>query len=183
MDVERKITDLLQAIKVTATPWEFVTSGGGELTVGTPIAKLSVAGTAGALWLKYGKGKPIRFTYGGAGGSVGLSLVPFPGNFSFSIPAMPSAGVVYKLPFAGKSLSESELRGTFVMMELCADLGPGLSGAVMFIGGNPYLAAMAGPLYIPALIASSNACVRFGGLTATLLPVNASVTAYIGAIY
>jgi len=183
MDVQRKISDLLRAITVTATPWEFVTSGGAELMVGTPIVRLSVAGTAGALWLKYGTGRPIRFTSGGAGGSVGLTLVPFPGNFSFSIPAMPSAGVVYKLPFAGKSLSQSELKGTFVMMELCADLGPGLSGAVMFMGGNPYLAAMAGPFFIPALIATSNACVRFGGLTATLLPVNASASAYVGAIY
>jgi len=96
---------------------------------------------------------------------------------------MPSAGVVYKLPFAGKSHSQSELKGVFVTLELCADLGPGLSGAVMFIGGNPYLAAMAGPLYLSALIATSNACVRFGGLTATLLPVNASASAYVGAIY
>jgi hypothetical protein len=184
MDVERKIRDLMSAVWVTKTPWEFVTSGGGELTVGTPVAKVSVAGTVGAIWIKYGGGgKPIRLTYGGLGGSVGLSLVPFPGNFSFSIPAMPSAGVIYKMPFAGKTLSQSEFKGGLVMMELCADLGPGASGAVMFVGGNPYLAAAAGPLSLPALIATSNACVRFGGLTATLLPVNASATVYQGAIY
>lgn len=183
MDVERKIKDLLSAVRVTTTPWEFVTSGGGELAIGTPVAKVSVAGTLGAIWIKYGKGgKPIRLTYGGLGGSIGLSLVPFPGNFSFSIPAMPSAGVIYKMPFAGKTLSESEFKGGLVMMELCGDLGPGLSGAVMFVGGNPYIAAAAGPLTVPALIATSNACVRFGGLTASLLPVNVSTTVYVGGI-
>ena len=184
MDMVQRAKDLLTALRVTKSPWEFVTSAGGELTVGTPIAKLSVAGTAGAIWVKNGStGKTIRLTYGGAGGSVGLSLVPFPGNFSFSIPQMPSAGTIYKLPFAGKTLSESELKGGFIMTELCADLGPGLSGALMFLGGNPYLAAAAGPLASVALIATANACVRFGGLTATLLPVNASATVYMGAIY
>jgi hypothetical protein len=183
MDIEQRFSDLLRAIRVTRTPWEFVTSGGGELTVGTPIARVSAAGTAGALWVKYGSSKPIRLTYGGVGGSVGVSLVPFPANFSFSLPQMPNAGVIYKLPFAGKTLSESELKGLFVMIEICADWGAGLSGAVMFIGGSPQLASIAGPLFVPALIASSNACVRFGGLTATWLPLNASTSVYVGAIY
>jgi hypothetical protein len=51
MDVERKIKDMLSAVRVTSTPWEFVTSGGGELMVGTPVARVSVAGTVGAIWI------------------------------------------------------------------------------------------------------------------------------------
>lgn len=183
MDVENKIKDLLRTIQVARTPWQFVTSGGGELTVGTPIARLSVGATAGAMWIRYGSDQPIRLNYGGVGGAVGLSLVPFPGNFSFSLPSMPNAGVIYKLPFAGKTLSKGELTGMFVMMEVCLDWGAGLSGTVMFIGGSPYLVSVPGPLALPALIATSNACVRFGGLTATVLPVNASVNAYLGLIY
>jgi len=79
MDVENKIKDLLRTIQVTRTPWQFVTSGGGELTVGTPIARLSAGATAGAMWVRYGSEQPVRLKYGGVGGAVGLSLVPFPG--------------------------------------------------------------------------------------------------------
>ena len=138
MGIEKTATDWLKAARVTETPWQFVTSAGGELAVGTPIARLSVAGVVGALWVKYGRdGTTQRLTYGGVGASAGFSLVPFPANFSFSIPAMPSAGVIYKLPFAGKALSFNELRGPFVMMQVGVDWGPGVSGSVMFIGGNP----------------------------------------------
>jgi hypothetical protein len=183
MDVEQTLKDMVAALRVVESPWRFVTSGGATLSVGTPIARVSVAATMGALWVAFGTANPIRLTYGGVGGSVGLSLVPFPGNFSFSIPAMPSAGVVYKLPFAGKSLSAGELKGQFLMFELAADWGPGASGALMFLGGNQTFASLVGPaLYIPALIATSSACVRFGGMTATLIPVNASATVYTGII-
>ena len=183
MKIKQALSRLARTLLVTKTPWEFVTCDGGELTVGTPIARVAVAGTMGAFWVREDSGAPIRLIYGGAGGAVGLSLIPFPGNFSFSIPAMPSVGTIYRLPRAGKGLSLNELKGTFLMMELSADWGPGVSGALMFLGGAPQLAVLAGPFFVPALIATSKACVRFGGITATVLPVNAGATVYVGAIY
>lgn len=166
------------------SPWTFDTSAGAELMVGTPIARVAVGGTMGAIWVKYrGGGQSTRLTYGGAGGSLGASLIPFPGNFSFSIPQMPSGGVVYKLPSAGKTLSLSEMRGVFLLFELAADWGPGASGAVMFIGGNQVLASVVGPgMYVLAMLATSKACVRFGGMTATAVPFNAAASVYTGLI-
>jgi len=183
MELKQSIDSLVRNLVLTKTPWKFVTCDGGELTVGTPIARVSLAGTLGAFWVRKDAGPPVRLLYGGAGGAVGLSLIPFPGNFSFSTPAMPSVGAIYRLPCGGKSLSLNELKGTFLMMELSADWGPGASGALMFLGGAPQLAVLAGPFVIPAFIATSKACVRFGGITATVLPVNAGATVYVGAIY
>jgi hypothetical protein len=130
-----------------------------------------------------------QLDFGGIGGSAGLSLIPFPGNFSFSLPQMPNAGTIYKLPFAGSgNLSLSDLKGSFVLLEIAGDAGPGLSGALMFLGGSTIIASMvavatAGSMQIPALIATSNACVRFGGLTATLLPFNVGISLYVGIIF
>jgi hypothetical protein len=184
MDLEQTYRDMVSSFSVVESPWTFDTSAGAELVIGTPVARVAVAGTMGAIWVRYhGAGKSTRLTYGGAGASLGVSLVPFPGNFSFSIPQMPSGGMVYKLPFAGKTLSLSELRGVFLLFELAADWGPGASGAVMFIGGNPVLASLVGPgLYVLAMLATSKACVRFGGMTANALPVNASASVYTGLI-
>jgi hypothetical protein len=57
----------------------------------------------------------------------------------------------------------------------------------MFLGGSERIAAAAamasnGLLQLPALLATSNACVRFGGMNAVLLPANMGLTAYLGAI-
>jgi hypothetical protein len=99
---------------------------------------------------------------------------------------MPSAGRIYKLPFAGYTLGLKEMKGTFVMFELGADFGAGASAALMFLGGNAMIAGVAGAFLsvsqLPALLATSNACVRFGGMTATLLPANAGVAIYTGVI-
>ncbi len=73
-------------------------------------------------------------------------------------------------------------------MELAGDLGAGGSGTIMYLGGS-YLAgvlagaASFGALQIPAIIATSNACVRFGGLTATLIPANIGVSFYVGRVF
>jgi hypothetical protein len=68
-------------------------------------------------------------------------------NFSFSIPDMPSAGTVYKLPYAGKTLSLKELKGGFIMLQAGADAGAGRAKGVMFLGGDLQLAGLAGPLF------------------------------------
>ena len=177
-------------LTVTESDWKFVTSGGGELTVGTPVAHLGVNATGGAMWVKRDSdASASRLDYGGLGGSLGLSLIPFPGNFSFSIPQMPNAGTIYKMPMAPSgNLQLSHLKGLFVMMELCADVGPGASGALIFLGGSATAASMAGAMsggamQLPALIATSNACLKVGGMTATLLPVNVGGSAYIGLAF
>lgn len=118
---------------------------------------------------------------------MGVSLVPTVADFAFSLPQMPSAGKIYKLPFAGRSLSLREMRGLFVMIDISGDVGPGGSGSVIFLGGS-YIAASvagvvsAGILQLPAILATCNAVVCFGGITASLIPVNASVNFYVGAV-
>jgi hypothetical protein len=177
-------------LSVSESTWRFVTSAGGELSIGTPVVHVGANVTAGAIWLQDGAGgKPIRFTFGGVGGSASLNLVPFPANLSFSMPQMPSSGTVYKLPYAGGTLSESELRGAFVQIGIASDFGPGYGQSLMFMGGSASLAAILNMmpgvgmiLNLTALLATSNACVRFGGMSATLLPGNVGLAAYVGAI-
>ncbi len=187
MGWQEEVNQIIEKMVIVESDWKFVTSGGGTLSVGTPIAKLSVAGTGGLIQVQRDVDRtPTQLNFGGLGGSVGLSLIPSPANFSFSIPAMPSAGRIYKLPMAGRSLSLREMKGAFVMFEAGADFGAGASGAFMFLGGNSFAAGMAGAispaLNLPTLIATSKACVRFGGMTATLLPANVGVTIYVGMI-
>lgn len=119
--------------------------------------------------------------------TVGVSLIPTIVDFSFSLPQMPSSGVIYKLAFAGKTLSFSELQGLFVMVDISGDVGPGGSGSIMFLGGSYLISsiagfASAGALQIPAILATCNAAVCFGGLTASVIPANASITCYLGVI-
>ncbi|MHC1742351.1 MAG: hypothetical protein AB9873_04875 [Syntrophobacteraceae bacterium] len=173
---------------VVRSEWSFVTSAGGDLSIATPVVHVGVNATGGALWVQRdSESSPRSLKYGGVGGSVGLSLVPFPGNFSFSIPQMPSSGRIYRLPFAGSSLSLDELTGAFALIEVSGDVGPGGSGCVMFIGGSTVAAlSTVGPLgsmlEVALFLATCNACVCFGGMTATLIPVNASVNCYLGGI-
>lgn len=167
--------------------WKFVTSAGGALTVGTPVAHVGVAVEGGALWVKRDADpSTTRLTFGSIGGSLGLSLIPSPVNFSFSIPEMPSAGTIYSLFAAGRTLTRDELSGVLVAYEVNADVGAGFAGSLMFLGGSWALGtammSTGGVLTIPALIASSKACVRFGGMTATLLPANVSGSFYLGYI-
>jgi hypothetical protein len=189
MDFEKAFNEVVSNLVVRESDWKFVTSGGASLGVSTPWAKVGVNAGGGSLWVKRdADADATRLDFGGIGGSVGLSLVPTPANFSFSLPAMPSAGRIYKLPFAGWTLTKDELQGGFVMIELTGDFGPGGSAAVMFIGGSQALATAAGlttggAMQIPALIATSEACVAFGGMTATLIPANVGITMYVGLIY
>jgi len=175
---------------VEESNWQFVTSAGAELSIGTPIVHIGVNATGGALWLRDGaKGAMTRLTYGGAGVGASLSLIAFPANFSFSITDMPSSGKVYKLPWAGGKLSLSELKGTFVSFGAAADFGAGYGESVMFLGCKAIAATavsvvpIAGNyLQLVALLSTANACVRFGGMSATVLPANLGVTAYMGTV-
>jgi hypothetical protein len=185
--VER-ITHYFDCLTIRESNWKFETSAGADLSIGTPTVHVGVNLTGGALWLKDGDdGKPIECRYGGIGGSLSLYAIPFLGNISFSLPQMPSYGMVYQLPCAGTTLSLKELTGTFVLFVGSADAGVGWSGSVMFIGGSPMVAGMVGATtanlgYVAALLATSKACVRFHGMGVTLLPYNIGVNAYVGAI-
>ena len=93
------VTKYLSEVSVRRSPWNFVSSAGVELSVGTPIAHVGLNGTTGAIWVKHGaKGSTVRLSYAGVGGSAGLALIPFPANLSFSIPAMPSSGTSTNCP-------------------------------------------------------------------------------------
>ena len=164
--------------------WKFVTSTGVSVALGTPIVHIGINGEGGAVYLSRGRER-VRLLYGGFGGSVALALVPTVVNLSFSMVQMPSAGVVYRLPYAGRSVERRELSGGCVLLEIAGDTGPGASGTMMFLGGNQLFAITAGALtqtmgYLPALLATCNAVAFFGGMTATLLPVNVAATVYIG---
>lgn len=169
---------------VFRSDWKFVTSAGAALTVSTPVARVGVGGTGGMLHVKRDSDANVtKLNFGGVGGGVGLSLVPTPANFSFSLPQMPSSGVVYKLPFAGRTLSLRELKGLFVMYEIGADFGPGASGSLMFLGASPFLApTISTPIGLPMIMATMNACVCFGGMSASLIPANVGINVYTGII-
>lgn len=183
MDWEKAYRDLLSNFTIEESTWQFVTSAGAELNVSIPETRFGVAVTSGALWIKNGKSGPkTRLSYGGPGVSGGFPLVPSPLNFSFSMPDMPSAGTIYKLPYAGKTLSLKELKGGFVMLQAGIDAGAGRAKGVMLLGGDLQLAGTAGPLFLSVLMVTSNACVRFGGMYASVLPFNVGATAYVGMI-
>ena len=184
MDWEGKLKAFMSNLVVVRSDWKFVTSAGAALTISTPVARLGVGGTGGMLHVKRDSDTSVtQLNFGGLGGGVGLSLIPTPANFSFSIPQMPSAGVVYKLPFAGRSLSLRELKGLFVMYEISGDFGPGASGSLMFLGASPLLAGtLSTPIGLPMIMATMNACVCFGGMSATLIPANVGINVYTGVI-
>ena len=188
MDFEKKFKQFMASLMPFQTDWSFATSANGVLAVKTPIVNVGANATGGAIWINNEKdGSCSALTYGGVGGSVGVSLVPTPVDFAFSVPQMPSAGRIYKLPFAGRSLSLGEMKGLFIMLDISGDVGPGGSGSIIFLGGSYIASSIAGAvsagfLQLPAILATCNACVCFGGISASLIPVNASVNFYLGAV-
>ncbi|MCP5450038.1 MAG: hypothetical protein H6972_05665 [Gammaproteobacteria bacterium] len=184
-DFEKTFKSIISRLTIRESDWRVVTSAGAALSVNTPIVHAGVNGTVGAIWVKRDSQQtPIRLTYGGLGSSVGLSLVPFAGNFSFSMPNMPSRGRIYKFPLAGSTLSLHELKGPFIEFEVAADSGPGGNLSCMFIGGSRIIAStsLTPAGYIFDLMATAKAGVIFGGMTATVIPINANITGYIGEI-
>jgi hypothetical protein len=184
MDWERAYKDLIENFWPIESQWIFDTSAGAEASFTSPGVKVGIAATGGAIWLRQGlRGRRVRLTYGGIGPTGGLgNLVPSPVNFSFSLPAMTSTGVIYKMPAAGKTLSESELKGGFMVFQASADVGAGISTAAIFMGGNYALAVASGPLFALVLLTTSKALLTFAGMSATLLPCNWGGTAYVGMV-
>lgn len=188
MGFKENFSAFMKNLAPVRSDWAFSTSANGAIAVETPIVHVGVNATAGGLWIKNIRDNTeVTLKYGGIGGSVGVGLVPCPIDFSFSIPQMPSRGIIFKLPYAGKTLSLNELKGEFVMLEISGDVGPGGSGALMFLGCSTFWSTLAGSLsfgalQVPALMATANACVMFGGMTVSIIPVSANVTVYVGAV-
>jgi len=176
---------------VRESDWEFCTSAGATFGVNTPLIKLGVNATGGSFWVKKRFASDedrLRLDFGGAGGQAGLSAVPSPINFSFSVPDFWSRGLIYKFPFAGWSLSFEEMKGGFLMIEVSRDVSVGGNAAVMFIGGNQVAAAAAGLSagtggQLATLITTSKACVAFAGHSQTIVPGNIGITMYAGVTF
>jgi len=145
---------------------------------------VGVNATGGVIYLKRDSDESqSSLYYGGLGGSLGVGFIPFPGDLSFSLPQMPNAGVVYTLPRSGGSLTLSDFKGLCLTLELEGHFGPGAGGSMMFMGASEMLAAALGPsLLVPVILATAKACVSFGGMTAGLIPGNASITALMCVI-
>ncbi|MCS6875114.1 MAG: hypothetical protein RML33_10090 [Acidobacteriota bacterium] len=168
---------------VSESEWRFDTSAGVDISIGLS-SFLFLAGTIGGLWVKRDSDRdPVRLTYGGLGGGLGLSLVPSPVNISFSLPQMPSEGRIYKTIHARETLDLNEIRGPFLLIQGSADAGPGYSGSLMFLGGSkPDPLLLLQRSNIVGFILTCYGCVRFGGMTATLLPFNLNLSVYGGLL-
>jgi hypothetical protein len=140
MNWETAYSDMMACAKIERSEWIYDTSAGGEASFSVPGTKIGVAGTVGALWFHHKKtNQNVRLQYGGLGATFGgglTGLLGVPVNASFAIPDMPSVGVIYKLPYACRTLSLRELKGGFMMIQGSADAGVGGAYGVMFLGGN-----------------------------------------------
>jgi hypothetical protein len=163
--------------------WNFVTSGGGDVMLETPVVNVGVGASGGLIDVQNGSGPVQRLYYGGIGGGVGLGLVPSPIDIGFSLTAFPSYGVVYKMPAAGSSLSFGEFKGNCLFYQGGAQFGPGGSGVLMFTGANPFIINML-PMHVKfmGVVALSKAAVAFAGMNVNLLPGEVGVSAMFGVM-
>lgn len=187
----QRIKEFLSQQVFRETPWEFVTSAGGEVSAGTPVAHVGFNATAGALWLrKKPSGAPVKLRFGGVGGSGSVNVIPSPVNLSFSMTQMPSYGTIYDLPRRGDCSTLDELKGCFVQFGFAGDFGPGYGGSFMFMGCDPSAmtsligtpASMAA-MRIPQVCMSARAFARFHSMSAALLPGNIGSTIYLGGLF
>ena len=109
MGFKEEFEKFMKGLSPVQTDRAFVTSANDALAVKTPIVNVGANVTGGAIWIKNeADNSTFSLKYGGVGGSVGVSLIPTPIDFAFSIPQFPSGGRIYKLPFAEMSLSLRE---------------------------------------------------------------------------
>lgn len=187
----QRIKEYLSQQVFRETPWEFVTSAGAEVSVGTPVAHVGFNASGGALWIrKKPDGAPQTLKYGGLGGAGSVNVVPSPVNLSFSMTQMPSYGTIYDLPLRGDCSTLDELKGPFVQLGYSGDFGPGYGFSFMFMGCDPVamtsLISVPGPMVvarIPQVCMTARAFARFHGMSATLLPGNIGGTLYFGGLF
>jgi hypothetical protein len=187
----QRIKEFLSKEVFRETPWEFITSAGGEVSAGTPVAHVGFNAAAGALWLrKKPGGAPVKLKYGGVGGSGSVNLVSSPVNLSFSMTQMPSYGTIYDLPRRGDCSTLEELKGPFVQFGYAGDFGPGYAWSFMIMGCDPgAIASLVGTpppmvaMRIPQVCMSARAFARFRGMSATLLPGNMGGNLCFGGLF
>ena len=77
---------------IKPTDWQFVTSGGAEMTIG--ISKLLfVGGQVGAFYVRENAGPIHRLPYGGAAAGAGFGIsVAGPVSISVALPFAPGGG-------------------------------------------------------------------------------------------
>jgi hypothetical protein len=174
--------------------WEFVTDGGGGLSLA-----LSAAG--GYVVLKDPSGDEVTYRYGalGVGVSAGVKLrskfgtatiplvkTPVTGSLGF----FPSGGAVYinEIGFAGEELSRSDIAGSCVILEGGGGLVLGATGDVILFGldSTASLAAAAAPggtTLLPYLVlALCRGVLLMGGVNLGL-QASVGVTAYGGYLW
>jgi hypothetical protein len=169
------------------TGWKFVTSAGADLNISTPVVKLGVVGSGGALYLqKDGDAEVQTLRYGGLGGSFGGQLIPIPFNFDLALKEMPSNGIVFKGPLTNSELSIGDFRGPCLIYQASYQAGPGYSGSLMLMGGSySALLALAGNSVAKAgleIITTCKAVVAFQGMNVNLFPFGGGVSCAIGGV-
>ncbi len=183
LELMKRSKEIQQAINkylasLMFTDWTFETSAGGDFSVSTPVAKLGVVASGGAIYLKNNKeSKTHTYRFAGAGATIGVGLIPFPANFSISMPEFFSTGWVYKTPFKKGNLTESDFRGSCLLFQGGAQHFFGLSCSGMLMGGD-YSALLPLPGRLLAdqifqIIRSSKAFVPFIGLNLNVIPATA----------
>jgi hypothetical protein len=161
--------------------WQFVTSAGGGVS-------LALSATGGKIVLTDPAGRNVNFYYGGVGGgpSVGVKL-PKIGRLkktgSGGNTAFPSTGRIYCLPGCrGADLTEADFQGVCVFAEGAGGLIVGVSGDVMFLGGNPaWLLTLpaGGGMSVDVFLKSCNALLLMAGVNAGL-QAGAGLSGYLG---
>ena len=181
--IQRQYRHLVNTLTPQPSGWNFVTSGGGDVTLETPVVNVGVGISGGLIDVQQGTNAPQRLYYGGIGGGVGLGLVPSPIDIGFSLTAFPSYGVVYKMPAAGGSLTFNEFKGACLFYQGGAQFGPGGSGVIMFTGANPYIIGLLPlPIKFMGVVVGSKAAIAFAGMNVNLLPGEVGVSAMFGAM-
>jgi len=179
--------------------WKFVTSSTGG--VGAEF----VAAEGGKLYFQDPQGKDVTFVYGaaGVGYSVGLKLpkigkleVKVKGKSVFGAiapAAFPNAGKLYIADtFSGNELSQNDIRGVCVFLEVAGGLVAGVSATAMLVGISPVwlaglsLAPVGGPLAMAYLdykmIEAATGLLVMAGVNVGLT-AGGGIGAFIGGLY
>jgi hypothetical protein len=126
------------------TEWEFVTSGGGEVTAG--VWKLLVAGgTVGAFYVRKPNSPIYRLPYAGVVGGAGVGIsTAGPIGVSVSLPWAPGGGfTIYRNPTRSTALALDDFAGTFVALSGAGGVFGTGSGTAVIFGAPAWLVTSA----------------------------------------
>jgi hypothetical protein len=147
------------------TEWEFVTSGGGELTIG--IWKLLFAGgTIGAFYVRRPESPIYRLPYAGTVGGAGVGIsTAGPVGVSVSLPWAPGGGFRnYRNPIRSTELALDDFAGTFVALSGAGGIFGAGSGTAVIFGAPAWLvtSALNGADVAVVVMASAGAGLLWG---------------------